>query len=59
MSLTLSNVYQQKEVLLLIDSVLQRSEADNESSTRDGADQHHDVARWRIFFLGLVANDWS
>jgi hypothetical protein len=54
---TLSNVYQQNEILLLIDGV--GKDQKQMSSTRDGADYHHDVARWRTFFFGLVANDWS
>jgi len=40
---TLSNVYQQNEVLLLIDGV--GKEQKQMSSTRDGADHHHNVAR--------------
>jgi hypothetical protein len=57
MSLTLIYLYQQNEELLLIDGV--GKDQKQMSSTRDGADYHHDVASWRIFFLGLVANDWS
>jgi hypothetical protein len=52
---TLSNEYQQNEVLLLIDGVGKNQK--QISSTVDGAD--HDHARWRTLFLGLVANDWS
>jgi hypothetical protein len=53
MSLPLSTLNQQNEMLLLIDGV------GEDQKQMSSTDHHHDVARWRTLFLGLVANDRS